>query len=88
MLHRSPFIWIAIVIALLLAVLQSKEAATAFIGAYLIVDGLNIVRIRVVDLGDWQGNDTAFVLDGVLAQLIGIVGILAGGYLVLVSGIL
>ena len=88
MLHRSPFIWIAIALAALLAIFLSQAAAMAFVGVYLIVDGLNIVRTKVVDLGDWQGNDTAFVIEGLLAQLFGVMGIAAGVYLFLASGIL
>ncbi|GAB3543019.1 hypothetical protein GCM10027343_15970 [Noviherbaspirillum agri] len=88
MLHRSPYIWIAIAVSLVLAVAVSKEAATAFAGAYLIVDGMNIIRTKVVDIGDWQGSDSYYVLEGIPAQLFGGAGVVTGAWLFLRWGIL
>lgn len=81
MLHKSPYIWIIFGVGACLAVAVSQDAAASFLGICLLIDGACIIWTRVLDLGDWQGNDTGYVFTGFLAQLQGVVSCLAGLYL-------
>ena len=80
-LHKSPFSWGVIAIALLLVLYAGSANATVFLGICLVIDGFGIIITRHVDLGSWWGGDSDIHANGVIAIFIGVVVLILGVYL-------
>lgn len=80
-LHKSPWSWGVIAIALLLVLYSSPANATVFLGICLVIDGFGIIVTRKVDLGDWWGGDSDFHAKGITAIAVGVVVLGLGVYL-------